>query len=271
VIEQDTDRGVAFMSETATGRVQTAAGQARLGQLRRHYHGRFRASVVVVLLLAVLYTLVIPGQFLLGASVEIALLLLAIDLPFAVLAGWLGRWEYRNSNDDVYLFDGGLIHVDRTGVMTPYPWAAVAEVRARRLEVSIQDIPVRNVSAIKVVRDDGARVVLNNRFRGVEPLGTVVQESIASARLPFALGTLCAGGTIDFDGLVVDQRGIRHRGRTLAWPTVVALGAAEGILFTKVTIQTRDRRRPYTRRLFPSQPFPNLFLLVNIARAHNVD
>ncbi len=258
------------MSETITSQIQAAADNERLGQLRQRYHGRFRLSAVFTIVLAVLFTLVVAGQIL-DSSTEIATTLLLIDLPFLALTIWMWRWEHRHSNDDLYLFDGGLVHVDRKGVVTSYPWAGITEVRARRMELSIENIPVRTVSFIKVVRGDGASVVLNNRFRGVQPLGIAVQESSASARLPLALDVLRAGDTINFDGVVIDLQGIRYGGRTLTWPTIVALGAAEGIVWTKVTIRTRVRRRPYTRRLFPSRPFPNQWLLVTIARALNVD
>ncbi len=130
---------------------------------------------------------------------------------------------------------------------------------------------MRTVSAIRAVRGDGAPVVLNNRFRGVEPLGSSVQESTASARLPLALDALRAGNTINFDRLVIDRQGIRHGGRPLAWPSIVYVGTIEGVVWTKVTIHTCRRRRPCTRRWFPSRPFPNLLLLVKIARALNVD
>jgi hypothetical protein len=139
------------------------------------------------------------------------------------------------------------------------------------MQASIENIPVRTVTFIKVGRGDGATLILNNRFRGVKALGATVQASTVNARLPTALDALRAGHTISFDGLVVDRQGIRHGERTLTWPTIVMLAAAEGMIWTKVTVHTTLRRRAYTRRMFPSRPFPNFWLLVGIARAFNVD
>jgi hypothetical protein len=161
--------------------------------------------------------------------------------------------------------------VDRRGTVTSFPWTGITEIRARRTQASIENIPVRTVTFIKVVRDDGAMVILNNRFRGVKSLGATVQASTVNARLPIALDALRAGHTISFDGLDIDLQGIRHRERTLTWPTIVTLAAAEGTIWTKVTIRTTLRRRAYTRRLFPSRPFPNYWLLIGIARSFNVD
>ncbi len=258
------------MTDTITSQVQTAAANEGLGQLRQRYHGRFRLSAIFVIALAVLFGAAVASQFL-TSSTDTAAVLLPFYIPFLAITIWFWRWEHRHSSDDLYLFDGGMIHVDRKGVLTSYPWAGIIEVRTRRMDLSVENVPVRTVHFIKVVRGDGASVALNNRFRGIAQLGTIVQELSANARLPFALDVLRAGNTINFDGLVVDLQGIRHGGRTLAWPTIVYVGAAEGALSTKVIVQTSARRRPYTRRLFPSRPFPNLRLLGNISQALNVD
>ncbi len=48
------------MTDTTTSLAQTAADNERLGQLRQHYHGRFRLSFVSVIALAVLFGVVKP-------------------------------------------------------------------------------------------------------------------------------------------------------------------------------------------------------------------
>ncbi len=259
------------MSDTITSQVQSAADHERLGEMRQRYHGRFRMSVIFLIVLAALFGVVIPVQSLLQSSTEIAAILIPLGLLFVAFTIWIWIWERRHSNDDLYLFDGGLVHVDRKAVVTSYPWQSITEVRARRIQAAVEDIPVRTVTFIKVVRGDGASVILNNRFRGVKALGNTLHASTANARLPLALDALRAGQTISFDGLVIDVQGIRHGGRTITWPTITSLAAAEGFISTKVTIHTTGRRRPYTRRLFPARPFPNYWLLVGIARAFNVD
>ena len=257
------------MSETITSQVQTAADDQRLGELQQRYHGRFRLSVVALIVMALLFGVVIPVQVLLESSTELAAILVPLGLLFVTFMIWIWIWEHRHSNDDLYLFDGGLVHVDRKGVLTSYPWTGITEIRARRMQASVEDIPVRTVTFIKVVRGDGATMILNNRFRGVKALGNIVHAAATDARLPIVLDALRAGHTMSFDGLVIDVQGIRHDGRTLAWPTIVSLAASEGMIWTKVIIRTTLRRRAYTRRLFPSRPFPNYWLLVGIARTFN--
>ena len=183
---------------------------------------------------------------------------------------WIWIWERGHSNDDLYLFDGGLVHVDRKAVVTSYPWQSITEVRARRMQATVEDIPVRTVTFIRVVRGDGASVILNNRFRGVKALGNTVHASTAQARLPIALDALRAGQTISFDGWSLTFRESATRPHDhLADDHIV--GGRRGLHLDQGEHLHEERRRPYTRRLFPSRPFPNYWLLVGIARAFNVD
>jgi len=242
-----------------------------LGQLRRRYHGRFRLSVVAAIAMAVLFAAAGPCQLLTGASTDVALVLVLIALPNLAFTAWMWQWEHRHSNDDVDLYDGGIVHVDRKGTVQAFPWTAIAEVRARKMDVDIHHIPIRTVHYFKVVRVDGTAVVLNNRFRGIAELGAHVQQEAARAQLPAAVAALRDGRTISFDGVVVDVRGIQHRRGLIPWDDVVAIGAHAGVLTTKVTIRTRRRRLAYTRWLFPSRIFPNHLLLAGLAGALSRD
>jgi hypothetical protein len=242
-----------------------------LGQLRRHYEGRFRLSVVTMIAMAVLFVAVVPCLLLSGGSTDVAVVLVLIDLPYLAFTVWMWRWEYRHSNDKLDLYDGGLVHVDRRGAVLQFPWTAIAEVRARRMDVDIHHIPIRKVYYLKVVRADGASVVLNNRFRGIAELSAHIQQEAVRGQLPAAVAALRGGRTISFDGVVVDVRGIHHRRGLIPWDDVVAIGAHAGVLATKVTIRTRRRRLAHTRWLFPSRIFPNHLLLASLAGALSSD
>jgi hypothetical protein len=253
------------VAPSQTSRVQDLADRDGLGQLQQHYHGRFRQSVVAVTALAV-FVAVVGGLSLLSGSTEVGLTLSLMSLPFLGVTMWMWVWEFRHSNDAVHVFDGGLVHVSRGGAVHSYPWNSITDVRVRKMEVSVEDIPVRTVHFVKLVRGDGPTLVLNNRLRGIAGLSGKVQDEVARAQLPGALDALRAGSTINFDGLMIDALGIRHGGSTIPWPSVVTIGVMENITSTKVTVRASDRRRPYTRRLFPSRPFPNVLLLATIAR-----
>jgi hypothetical protein len=252
------------VATTQTPAAQAVADQDGLGEFQQHIHGGFRQSTLAMIGLAAL-GVVTAGTALVSGSTEVGLVLALFAAPFLAITLWFWRWEVRNSGDDIYVYENGIVHVNWTGVVSSFPWSAVTDIRTRRMEMSIENITVRTVHYAKLTRGDGASLVLNNRFRGVEALSMKAQIAVAAAQLPGALEALRAGQTISFDGVLVTKQGIQHGQKILPWASIVSVGMAENITSTKVTIKTSTRRRRYTRRLFPSRPFPNIMLLGALA------
>ncbi len=249
--------------------VLEAAARDNLGGFRGHWHGRFRASVTATIALAIVFGLVLPACMI-SDGLESGYVFVAVGLVLCAATGWLAGWEHRHSGDDVYLFGAGIVHLDRRGTVTAFPFWAIAEVRyrVRKAQADIPGNPlpvgsikVRTVHHLTALRTDGARLMLNNRFRKVAALIHDLHVGFVAARLTDLLATLRAGQTISFDGVVVDHQGIRMPRGVVPWSEITSIDAVEALFGTSVTVRT-GRFRPHRRRLRPARPLANYVLLL---------
>jgi hypothetical protein len=243
--------------------VDVAAG---LGAHRSTHRGRFRVSVMAVIVLTIGF---VAGPVVLGGiddATTIGLLLL-LSLPMVGFAAWLGWWEYHHSDDRVDLYEHGFVHHDRRGVAHAYPWAGVERVRERTIQASVGAVPVRTVHFAEIRHADGARVVLNNRFRGIAGLRETIVKEASWAILARASDALHAGQPQEFDGTILDLHGIRRGRRHIPWEDVKELTVFNGVVFGKIRVKQKSRRLATTWRVFPAPIWSNLRVLFALAHS----
>ncbi|TQK42357.1 hypothetical protein FBY35_3751 [Streptomyces sp. SLBN-118] len=102
-------------------------------------------------------------------------------------------------------------------------WEEVVEYRTSRDTATINGVTY-SASTITLRREDGT-----DYARGIDglvasgELVSLVSERVTEARLPGALETVRAGGTVVFGNLALDSRGVHHGGRTLTWEQAQSL------------------------------------------------
>lgn len=99
----------------------------------------------------------------------------------------------------------------------PYRWDAIASVMLDIRNAKMYGMNVGTSYKYTVQRNDGEKLVLDDKFIDVDALGSTITQEATQHMLPKVLTDFDAGQTIAFGPLSVNQQGISNGQNMLPW------------------------------------------------------
>ncbi len=243
-----------------------------LGNFQSEY--RFQAlpdaarGLSILALTAITVALLGPDWVVHDAPPVLALLALCSLGGYQLARGW---WLYRSR---IHLHTGGFVLL-RGKRREIFDWLRVDAVhrakpagrrrsgwsgRLHRLARGpfARVCPERLGCRYTVRTKDGTRLALTRSLRGVDELGTIVEDAVSEALLPEAVAALRAGGSVPFGPLAVTARQLRHDTCSACWSCLAQPLLSSGTVHVA-------RRDGTTFATVPADAVPNLPLLASLA------
>jgi hypothetical protein len=212
----------------------------------------------------------------LGGLVLLAVLLLGLDAVFAlpgpargrpvivvVTAAWWGlvvillrtpNLSRAQARRAAYVFEHGLVHVDRSGTPDGYRWDAIMSVTQRIVRRKTFESYLYTVT-----RNDGTVLTLTEFYDGIAELGRTVCERVAGVHLPHAYAAIERGETVPFGDLALNAAGVvsvRHG--VLPWAQLDCVAVTGGY----VRLRRTGRWLPWSTK--PAGEIPNLYVFLTL-------
>jgi hypothetical protein len=153
------------------------------------------------------------------------------------------------------LHDNGLVHADKTGVVT-LTWPDIASVQ--RMDVRHYRNGVYTGTTHKTVINPTARaaITLNDRFREIEAVSEHIVTEVTAARLPLVVDAVNGGQSVPFGAFSVQLQGIGHKDQYLSWERVDRIIVNQGFL----RITEKGQRKPWAKGKAVGMPNFPIFL-----------
>jgi hypothetical protein len=103
-------------------------------------------------------------------------------------------------------------------------WDDLAEVRVTPTTIR------RWFGGCVLVDKDGNRMVLTSHLRGIDAIGSIVEQESVRRQVPRVLADLEAGRTVPFGPFAVSKAGLAHGSRELAWCDVAGATVDEDVI-----------------------------------------
>lgn len=143
----------------------------------------------------------------------------------------------------------------------PYRWDAIASVMLDIRNAKMYGINVGTSHKYTVQRNDGEKLVLNDKFIDVDALGNTVTQEATQHMLPKVMADFNAGQTITFGPLSVNQQGVSNGKNMLPWPEVHGVFVNKGF----VTVLQKGKKSSWAN--IQVSKVPNVFVLDALARS----
>lgn len=179
---------------------------------------------------------------------------LAICLPLAALFFWLA---YRNWRLAAALFDEGFAYYDRKGLRV-VRWDDIELVYQNIIKRYVNGVYAGTMHTYTAHLRDGAKVVLDDRIRNVEALGSALVKTSAVRLLPRYAQALQAGQRVSFGPLALDPQGLYAGKKALAWTEIKAVKLERGIL----SVAKEGKWLSWTSATVPQ--IPNFYVLMTL-------
>ena len=135
------------------------------------------------------------------------------------------------------LYKGWHVYVCKEGFIfttgkknEPFRWDAIAGVWLEIKNYSSYGVKVGSTYKYTVQRNDGEKLVLDEKFIEVDALGNTVTQETTQSMLPRTLEDFNAGKTIAFGPLSLNQQGISNGKNMLPWSEVSGIGINKGMV-----------------------------------------
>jgi hypothetical protein len=151
---------------------------------------------------------------------------LALCVPLAGLFFWIA---WRNWRRAAALFQDGFAYYDQKGLRL-IRWEEIEAVYQHIVKQYVNGVYTGTYHTYKVFLRDGAKIVLDNRLRDVEPLGGGVVRASARALQPRYANALDAGQRLFFGPLALDLQGLYAGKKALSWGEIKAIKLEQGVL-----------------------------------------
>jgi hypothetical protein len=153
-----------------------------------------------------------------------------------------------------YVFEHGLVHVDRSGTPDGYRWDAIMSVTQRIVRRKTFESFLYTIT-----RNDGTVLTLTEFYDGIAELGGTVCERVAGVHLPHAYAAIERGETVPFGDLALNAAGVvsvRHG--ILPWTQLDGVSVAGGY----VRLRRTGRWLPWSTK--PAGEIPNLYVFLTL-------
>ena len=241
--------------------VQQAAASQQLGTFRRVYKSSIIRTVVGSCVLLVATVFFCAGGLLPpGLEVGARFVLLVFGALFLGMALYLGYSVLQVANQQIYLFEQGMV-IERGTQVQAFPWNQIAEVWQSITRNYRNGRYVGTTYVYTLQRADGYRIKLDNLTKDIAELGPVIAQAISRELVPHALHAMRGGQTLTFASLSLTQRGIANRREMLPWSQIQGVDVKQG----RVTIRkvgTPRARVFWTDRV---ARIPNFLVLTVVA------
>ncbi len=160
----------------------------------------------------------------------------------------------------VYAFEEGLVHVDRSGVLSDFRWDAIMSVKQKIVRRTTYGVETARHYLYTVTRNDGTVLRLTEFFDGIAQLGQGISEQVARVHLPHAYAAIQRGETVPFGDLAVNAAGlvsVRHG--LLPWSQLEGVNLFNGYL----RLRKAGKWLPWSGK--PASEIPNLYVFLTLA------
>lgn len=213
--------------------VQQAAARQRLGAFKKAYKTNLvRTIVSSFVFLAAGALFCVGGLLPADLTVTTRLVLLAFGLLFLGTALYLGYSVIQVANQQVYLFEQGLV-IDKGKQVQAFPWNQAAEVWQSITRNYRNGRYVNTTYLYTLRRADGYRIKLDNLTKDIAELGPAIAQGITRELVPRALQAIRAGQTLTFASFSVNQQGIGKGHEFLPWSQVQGIDVQQGRVIIK--------------------------------------
>lgn len=179
---------------------------------------------------------------------------LVVCLALAALFFWIA---WRNWRRAAALFQDGLACYDRKGLKLAR-WDEIDTVYQHIVKQYVNGVHTGTFHTYRVNLRDGTKLVLDNRMRDVESLGTAVVRGSTRALLPRYVAALEAGQRLDFGPLGLDRQGLYAGSKSLSWQEIKAVKLEQGIL----SVAKEGKWLSWSRATVPQ--IPNFYVLMTL-------
>lgn len=184
----------------------------------------------------------------------------AIGLLFIIMGLVLLRGYSRiDPSKRVLIFRDGLSYTqqDQTSVVG---WQDIEFVWQDETDHRDRYGIVTRIREYTIDTKSGTRLQFTSDLKDAEKLGDTLQQEVTRRLLPGALKTIEAGGTLDFNTVLISQYGISRHQETASWLDIEKVTVHNGV----VQIKKKDKRSTWVS--FRADQMPNLFVFLLLVK-----
>jgi hypothetical protein len=166
------------------------------------------------------------------------------------------------------LYKGWHVYVCKEGFIfttgkksEPFRWDAIAGVWLDLKSYRQYGMNVGTTYKYTVQRNDGEKLVLDDKFMEVDALGNTITQETTLHMLPRTLEDFNAGKVITFGPLSVDQQGVSNGKNTLSWSEV------GGVVINSGRVIVTRRGKADNWLTMEVAKVPNVFVLDALVRS----
>jgi len=184
-----------------------------------------------------LYLIVLP----------LGLLLLALGIYYLFYPVIFGSWR-------IYIYSEGFVY-KRGMKIDVVRWDHIQAAWMWNIKHYRNGIYAGTTHKYTVLRGDGLKITLNDKFSGVERLGDRISQEITNYSLPRMIRDYHAGKSIFFGPLQVNVQGISTISQQLSWPRVQEVSIVQKV----IKVREKGEFKDWTS--VPVEQVPNAFVL----------
>jgi hypothetical protein len=143
----------------------------------------------------------------------------------------------------------------------PYRWDSIASVMLDITSYSQYGMNTGTTYKYTVRRNDGEKLVLDDKFIDVDALGNTITQEAAVHMLPRVMADFNAGQTITFGSLSVNQQGVSNGRNILPWSEV------SGVFINKGFVIVLQKGKKSSWANIRVAKVPNVFVLDALVRS----